>query len=73
MRVRYTFLAALLFAGFGCGAQPPSGVAAAASRSQTPLFTKGIRSHPPPRPAPVPPPAPGSSAANPLHISPDGV
>ena len=26
MRVRYAFLAALLFAGFGCGAQPPSPV-----------------------------------------------
>ena len=24
MRVRYAFLAALLFAGFGCGAQPPA-------------------------------------------------
>jgi hypothetical protein len=27
MRVRYAFLAALLFAGFGCGAQPPANVA----------------------------------------------
>ena len=26
MPLRYAFLAALLFAGFGCGAQPPAGV-----------------------------------------------
>ena len=32
MRVRYAFLAALLFAGFRCGAQPPAAVAEPGSR-----------------------------------------